>query len=104
LALPRAALIAAEVALSFVLLAGTGRLVLAALDVNPGFEPQNVLTFTTTSADYNFVHQLQQGLLTIPAVQSASLVSHLPLDDSYRIGMTPIIRRALRRGNPLSSR
>jgi len=84
--LPRRVLIAAEVALSFVLLAGTGLLVrtfLALLDVNPGFRAENVLTFTTFPGDYNFVHQLQQKLLTIPGVQSASLVSHLPLDDSY---------------------
>ncbi len=84
--LSRAALITAEVALSFVLLAGTGLLVrtfLAVLNVNPGFQPGNVLTFTTSTGDYNFVHQLQQKLLTIPGVQSASLISHLPLDDSY---------------------
>ena len=84
--LPRTVLIAAEVALSFVLLAGTGLLVrtfLAVLKVNPGFQPEGVLTFTTSAGDYNFVHQLQQRLLTIPGVQSASLVSHLPLDDSY---------------------
>jgi putative ABC transport system permease protein len=84
--LPRAVLIAAEVALSFVLLAGTGLLVrtfLAVLNVNPGFQPEGVLTFTTSPGSYNFVHLLQQKLLTIPGVQSASLVSHLPLDDSY---------------------
>jgi predicted permease len=83
---PRAVLISAEVALSFVLLAGTGLLVrtfVALLDVNPGFQSENVLTFTTSPGDYNFVHQLQQRLVTIPGVQSASLVSHLPLDDSY---------------------
>jgi len=84
--LPRRVLIAAEVALSFVLLAGTGLLVrtfLALLDANPGFRPANVLTFTTSPGDYNFVHQLLLKLLTIPGVQAASLVSHLPLDDSY---------------------
>jgi putative ABC transport system permease protein len=84
--LPRAVLISAEVALSFVLLVGTGLLIRtfhALLNVNPGFQSQNVLTFTTSPGDYNFVHQLQQNLLTIPGVQSASLVSHLPLDDSY---------------------
>jgi predicted permease len=84
--LPRGVLIAAEVALSFVLLAGTGLLVrtfLALLDVNPGFQPKNVLTFTTSLGNYNFVHQLQQKLQAIPGVEFASLVSHLPLDDSY---------------------
>ena len=59
------------------------RTFLAVLNVNPGFQPDHVLTFTTSPGDYNFVHKLQQQLLTIPGVQSASLVSHLPLDDSY---------------------
>jgi predicted permease len=59
------------------------RTFLAVLKVNHGFQPEGVLTFTTSPGDYNFVHQLQQKLLTIPGVQSASLVSHLPLDDSY---------------------
>lgn len=84
--LSRAALITAEVALSFILLVGTGLLVrtfLAVLNVNPGFQPDHVLTFTTSPGDYKFVHKLQQKLLTIPGVQSASIVSHLPLDDSY---------------------
>ncbi|MGA8409538.1 MAG: ABC transporter permease, partial [Candidatus Acidiferrales bacterium] len=84
--LSRTALIAAEVALSFILLVGTGLLVrtfLAVLNVNPGFRSDHVLTFTTSPGDYNFVHKLQQKLLTIPGVQSASIVSHLPLDDSY---------------------
>jgi predicted permease len=82
----RAVLITTEVALSFILLVGTGLLVrtfLAVLDVNPGFRPDHVLAFTTSPGDYNFVHKLQQKLLTIPGVQSASIVSHLPLDDSY---------------------
>jgi predicted permease len=84
--LPRSILIATEVALSFVLLAGTGLLVrtfFAVLNVDPGFRPVNVLTFTTSPGNYNFVHQVQQRLLTIPGVESASLISHLPLDDSY---------------------
>jgi len=82
----RALLICAEVALSFALLAGTALLVrtfISVLRVNPGFQAKNVLTFTTSPGDYNFVRELQRGLLTIPEVQSASLVSHLPLDDSH---------------------
>ena len=62
--LSRTALIAAEVALSFILLVGTGLLVrtfLAVLNVNPGFRPDHVLTFTTSPGDYNFVHKLQQN-------------------------------------------
>ncbi len=83
---PGAILIAGEVALSFALLVTTALLVrtfIGVLRVNPGFQPGNVLTFTTSPGPYNFVHQLQQNLLTIPGVESASVVSHLPLDDSY---------------------
>ena len=82
----RALLICGEVALSFALLAGTALLVrtfISVLRVNPGFQAKNVLTFTTSMGNYTFVRQLQRGLLTIPGVQSASLVSHLPLDDSH---------------------
>lgn len=82
----RAALVAAEVALSLALLIGTGLLVRTlrgVLRVNPGFQPENVLTFTTAPGDYNFVHHFQESLAAIPGVQSASLVSHLPFDDTH---------------------
>jgi predicted permease len=84
--LSRTVLVTAEIALSFTLLIGTGLLVrtfLGVLRVDPGFRPENVLTFTTSPGGYDFAHRLQQGLLTIPGVQFASAVSHLPLDDSY---------------------
>jgi putative ABC transport system permease protein len=79
-------MIAGEVCLGFALLAGTGLLVrtfVNLLRVDPGFRPDNVLTFQVSGADYQFFHQLQQNLLSLPGSQSASLVSHLPLDDSY---------------------
>jgi predicted permease len=82
----RAVLVAAEVALSFALLIGAGLLVrtfLGVLRVNPGFQPENVLTFTTSARGYNFVHRLQQSISAIPGVQSASVVSHLPFDDTH---------------------
>ena len=80
------ALILGEVALSFALLAGTGLLVrtfVSVLHVDPGFRAANVLSFTTLGGDYNFLHQLQQNLSALPGVESVSVVSHLPLDDSY---------------------
>ena len=80
-----AVLVTAEVALSFGLLIGTGLLVrtfISVLRVNPGFRPENVLTFTTSGRDYNFVHNFQQRLAAIPGVESASLISHLPFDDA----------------------
>lgn len=80
------ALILTEVAVSFVLLTGTGLLVrtfIGVLHVDPGFQPANVLGFTILGGDYNVFRQLQQGLAAVPGVESASVVSHLPLDDSY---------------------
>jgi predicted permease len=82
----RAVLIAAEVAISVVLLAGTGLLVrtfAALLRVNPGFTAENALTFTTTPGGYRFVHAVQSKLLEIPGVEAASASSHLPLDANY---------------------
>jgi predicted permease len=82
----RAGLVTVEVALSFALLIGTGLLVrtfISVLRVDPGFQPQHVLTFTTSAGGYKFVHRFQQSLLNIPGVLSASVVSHLPLDDTH---------------------
>ena len=82
----RATLIAAEVAISVVLLTGTGLLVrtfAALLRVNPGFTAENALSFTTTPGGYKFVHAVQSKLLEIPGVEAASASSHLPLDANY---------------------
>jgi putative ABC transport system permease protein len=80
------ALILGETAISFALLAATGLLMrtfVSVLHVNPGFDAEHVLSFTTLGGDYTFLHQLQQNLTAVPGVQSVSVVSHLPLDDSY---------------------
>jgi predicted permease len=53
------------------------------LRVDPGFQPANVLGFTVLGGDYKFLHQMQQSLAALPGVESVSVVSHLPLDDSY---------------------
>ncbi|HKW87148.1 MAG TPA: ABC transporter permease [Candidatus Acidoferrales bacterium] len=79
-------LILGEVALSFALLTGTGLLVrtfINVLHVDPGFQAANVLGFSVLGGDYNFLHQLQQNLASLSGVESVSLVSHLPLDNSY---------------------
>jgi predicted permease len=80
------ALIVGEVALSFALLTGTGLLVrtfISVLHVDPGFQAVNVLSFGTLGGDYPFLRHLQQNLSALPSVQSVSVVSHLPLDNSY---------------------
>lgn len=89
----RALLVVSEVALGFMLLAGAGLMMrtLAQLHkVEPGFEPDGVLTFEISMAgrDYasaqqraSFVTQWEEKLAAMPGVESAGAVSHLPLDD-----------------------
>ena len=82
----RSILIGAELTLSCALLIGTGlmlRTFVNTLNADPGFRDGNVLSFQVSDLNYNFLHQLQLNLSALPAVQSASAVSHLPLDDSY---------------------
>jgi putative ABC transport system permease protein len=94
----RSGLIAAEVALSVVLLIGAGLLLksLAHLrGVEPGFDPRNLLTMQVTlpSVRYSeprsriaFFGQLADRLQQIAGVQSAALVSQLPLAGGERGG------------------
>ena len=86
-------LIIAEVALSFMLLVGTGLMIrtfAGLLHVDPGFHPEQVLTFqlappygrySTLESVNNFLRQLRANLAVVPGTQSVSGVSHLPLDE-----------------------
>ena len=79
------ALVSAEVALAFVLLTGTGLLMrtfINILHVDPGFRADNVFTFRVSVPGYAPLHLIQQKLAALPSVQSASAISHLPLDDA----------------------
>lgn len=88
----RHALVAGEVALALIVLAGAalmidsmGRL----LGVNPGLNPKNVLTLDVSTAQENlyvgppadeqFCQQLTERLGAIPGVLSVGAVAHLPL-------------------------
>ena len=78
-------LVSAEVALGFVLLAGTGLLMrtfVNVLRVDPGFRAENVLSFQISTPKYEMLHQLQQNIAALPGVRSVSAVSHLPLVDA----------------------
>ena len=80
-----AVLVAAEVALAFVLLIGTGLLVRTfanILRVDPGFRAENVFTLRVNVPDYKTLREVQRALIALPGVQSVSTVSHLPLDDT----------------------
>jgi predicted permease len=85
----RSGVVVAEVALSFMLLIGAGlmlRSVLALAQVNPGYDPNNVLTFVLQSrsrqADERavFNRQVRERLLAIPGVSGATAAAPLPLD------------------------
>jgi len=79
------ALVSAEVALAFVLLTGTGLLMRTFINIlhtDPGFHAENILTFRVSVPGYAPLHLIQQKLATLPGVQSASAISHLPLDDA----------------------
>jgi putative ABC transport system permease protein len=85
----RSALVIAEVGLSLVLLVGAGLLVksfVRLMDVNPGFDPDHLLTFTiglppSTDAAHQlaFYQQVLQRLRALPGVQNVGAVSRLPL-------------------------
>jgi putative ABC transport system permease protein len=87
----RAALVVMEVALSLVLLTGTGLLIRSfakLLIVNPGFDAGGVQTFSISlpPARYSqpaqqaeFYRRLIERIQNLPGVQSAGMVSQLPL-------------------------
>jgi predicted permease len=83
----RAWLVAAEVALSVILLTGALLLFrsLAGLQaVSPGLNPANLLTFRVTlpkrSQSTQFFQQALEGIRHLPGVKSAGAISYLPFD------------------------
>lgn len=87
----REMLVVAELALSLVLLIGAGLLMNSFVKlqaVDPGFNPRNLLTATISLAGATqyigparetFYRQVIEQLETIPGVESASAINHLPL-------------------------
>ncbi len=90
----RGALVVAEIALSLILLIGAGlmfRSFVALLNTPPGFNPDGVLTMTLNlpTTQYKeaaqrvgFYSELVQRVQKLPGVQSAAVVSHVPLGGS----------------------
>ena len=90
----RSLLVGAEVAVTLVLLVGAALMIrsFAALrEVDPGFDPENVLTFAVTAprSDYpggtevaTFYSELQRGIEGINGVEMVGAVSQLPLTGS----------------------
>ena len=87
----REILVVAELALALVLLVSAGLLMSSFVKlqaVDPGFNPRNVLTMTTSLAGASqyvgptreaFYQQLTERLTALPGVESASAINHLPL-------------------------
>jgi putative ABC transport system permease protein len=102
----RSVLIAAEVGLSLVLLAGAGLMIrsLQRLQaVNPGFNPHNLLTFQVSlrgsghdrdGARLPLFTEVRDRLASLPGVSVASAINHLPISGdswslSYQIAGRP---------------
>jgi predicted permease len=91
---PRNVLVASEVALGFVLLAGAGLLLqtlASVLRVDPGFNSQHVMTvrlsvsgvkYQTPESSIRFFRELQRNLSAIKGIESVGVISHLPFDDT----------------------
>jgi predicted permease len=87
-------LVSAEVALGFILLIGAGLMLQTfakLLQVNPGFDPANVLTFrvsvpwekyNTSASGVQFLRDVKANLAAIPGVDAVGITSHLPFDDT----------------------
>ena len=87
----RQALVAAEIALAFVLLIGAGLLVRSFLNlssVSPGFRTESILTasiglpaarYPDGASCLQFFERLLASVRSLPGVQSAALVNRLPL-------------------------
>jgi predicted permease len=97
----REMLVVAELALALVTLIGAGLLMNSFLKlqaVEPGFNPRNLLTMTTSLAGASqyvgpareaYYSQLTEQLTALPGVESASAINHLPLaGDTWGTGLS----------------
>jgi putative ABC transport system permease protein len=96
----RSVLIVSEVALALMLLVGAGLLLKSfnrLLSVDPGFDPDNVLTMNVSLPQRGyeqpqqragFYHETVQRISTLPGVETAGAVSILPLSPTTQSGTT----------------
>jgi putative ABC transport system permease protein len=103
----RRALVVAEIALSLVLLAGSGLLLrsfVRLMEVDPGFRADGVLTMRMSLPDARYPREPQirafyrdvvERVSKLPGVQAAGLVSALPLSGSGSSGTTTVDSRAV---------
>ncbi len=92
----RNVLVTVELALAFVLVMGAcllGKSLLRLLNVDPGYDPHNVLTagvyvygdrYQKPEAELNFYDQAMQRMRATPGIEGVAMVSTLPLASSDR--------------------
>src|SRR5579885_1635217 len=90
----RSALIVSEVTLALVLLVGAGlmiRSITRLMDVNPGFDPQNLVTlhlslpksqYAKTQQVTNFYNELTRRVAGLPGVESVATIDMMPMGGS----------------------
>ncbi|MGH9766850.1 MAG: ABC transporter permease [Blastocatellia bacterium] len=95
----RSALVVAEIALALALLAGAGLLIRTFANlrqVDPGFDPGNVLTFEvapngnqyeTTAQNTDYFRRALERIGSLPGVESAAVTSNLPLGAWLNFGV-----------------
>ncbi len=107
----RSALVMVQVSVALMLLVGAGLLIRSfqrLLDVNPGFDPANLVTISTQMPDgartpaqrtatYNL---MRERVLAVPGVRSVAAVSRLPLMGSS-LGSWMFVEGRSRAGQPL---
>ncbi|MDD5544085.1 MAG: ABC transporter permease [Acidobacteriia bacterium] len=88
-------LVVGQIALSLVLLVGAGLMVKSfwrLLHVNPGFQPQHVVTaelnlpqkiYDTPAKIGAFMQQFEERVAALPGIQAAGAISELPLSGKY---------------------
>jgi putative ABC transport system permease protein len=91
----RSSVVMVEVALSFVLLVGSGLMLRSFFELqrtDPGFDPHRLLTFQVVSVDGGgntaearaaFVRRIQERLRAIPGVESVTASTPFPLDGGF---------------------
>ena len=101
----RSVLVAAEVSFAMILLMGTGLLLRSFVrlqEVDPGFKPDHVLTAEVSlpEAKYPdpqksaFFARLLQQVRSLPGVQSAGAIGHLPLSGDIESYVMEVVSRA----------
>jgi putative ABC transport system permease protein len=112
----RAAVIAAEIAVSMVLLVSAGLLAtsfLNVMNVKPGFDPNRLLTFSVSFSPKLYAdppkmlaeqRELLDRMRALPGVESASVVNVLPLTGDYGIHGIGAVGKPLSRDAGAESR